>query len=119
MWRESAGWLASRDASLDPSIGRQRPTQDQRAADLRHTYRLLLTRGMRGTAVHSTDAETQVKLRQLTRVEPLGINVDVSVICRRTPLGKRRRPPSVHALRSSRSSSGSAVIHLPVAGSSS
>ena len=71
VWREDGGgaegWLASRDASFDPSINRRRLTADQLAAILQHTYRVLFTRGMRGTAVYSTDVETQAKLRDLLR----------------------------------------------------
>ena len=32
---------------------------------IRNTYKVLLTRGMVGTVVYSTDAETRAKLRQL------------------------------------------------------
>lgn len=67
VWREGEGWLASRDASFDPSINRRRLTAEQLAAILQHTYRVLLTRGMRGTALYSTDAETQEMLRRLLR----------------------------------------------------
>jgi DUF2075 family protein len=33
---------------------------------VRHVYKVLLTRGMVGTLIHSVDAETQVFLRSLT-----------------------------------------------------
>lgn len=32
---------------------------------IRNTYKVLLTRGMVGTVVYSTDPETQAKLREL------------------------------------------------------
>ncbi|MFD9219584.1 hypothetical protein ACFWDI_06030 [Streptomyces sp. NPDC060064] len=32
---------------------------------MRNTYKVLLTRGMIGTVIHSTDAETRAKLREL------------------------------------------------------
>lgn len=65
VWREDEGWIASKDASFDPSINRRRLTPEGLTAILQHTYRVLLTRGMKGTAVYSTDYETQEKLREL------------------------------------------------------
>jgi uncharacterized protein len=37
------------------------------SALIKNTYKVLLTRGMRGTVVYSTDAETQAFLEEMTR----------------------------------------------------
>ncbi len=65
VWREGHGWVASRDASHDRAIRRQRMDQDALRSLLFHTYRVLLTRGMKGTFVYSTDWETREMLRGL------------------------------------------------------
>jgi DUF2075 family protein len=65
VWREGVGWVGSRDASFDPSIRRRNLPQDILVALLQQTYRVLLTRGMKGTFVYSTDFETRQKLHQL------------------------------------------------------
>jgi DUF2075 family protein len=65
VWREGVGWVGSRDASFDPSIRRRKLPQDGLVALLQQTYRVLLTRGMKGTFVYSTDFETRQKLHQL------------------------------------------------------
>jgi len=57
--------LSSRDASRDPSIARRKLSQAELGRLLQHTYRVLLTRGMRGTYVYSTDFETREMLREL------------------------------------------------------
>jgi hypothetical protein len=64
VWRAGTGWVASRDASCDPSIARRRLAQKDLRALLHHTYRVLLTRGMKGTFVHSTDWETREMLKR-------------------------------------------------------
>ena len=65
VWREGIGWVANRDASQDPSIKRRRLEQAELRDLLHQTYRVLLTRGMKGTFVYSTDWETTRKLRSL------------------------------------------------------
>jgi DUF2075 family protein len=39
---------------------------------IRNTYKVLLTRGMVGTVVYSTDAETRAKLRELVAPDLVG-----------------------------------------------
>jgi hypothetical protein len=65
VWRDGVGWVASRDASADPAIKRTRFAEGALERLLQHTYRVLLTRGMRGTFVYSTDYETRELLRSL------------------------------------------------------
>jgi hypothetical protein len=65
VWRGESGWIADRQASLDPAILRKGLEPERVKELLRHTYRVLLTRGTRGTYVHSTDAETQAMLKSL------------------------------------------------------
>ena len=65
VWREGVGWVASRDASRDPVISRRKLSQDELVRLLQHTYRVLLTRGMKGTFIYSTDYETREFLRTL------------------------------------------------------
>jgi len=66
VWREGVGWVASRDASQDPSIKRRKLEQGELRDLLYQTYRVLLTRGMKGTFVYSTDWETRQKLHSVT-----------------------------------------------------
>ncbi len=63
VWRTDR-WVVDRSASKDPSFTKTTPDDD---VDLliRNTYKVLLTRGMVGTVVYSTDAETREKLRSL------------------------------------------------------
>jgi hypothetical protein len=65
VWREGTGWVASRDASRDPEIARRRLTREGLLDLLQHTYRVLMTRGMKGTFLYSTDWETGEMLRRL------------------------------------------------------
>ncbi|MEP7027125.1 MAG: DUF2075 domain-containing protein [Candidatus Eisenbacteria bacterium] len=65
VWRDGVGWVASRDASMDPMISRRKLSQADLLALLQQTYRVLLTRGMKGTFVYSTDWETQLMLTRL------------------------------------------------------
>ncbi len=44
-------------------------SQDDVKRLVRNTYKVLLTRGMVGTILYSTDAETQEKLRELSIVD--------------------------------------------------
>ncbi len=63
VWRGDR-WVADRTASKDPVF--KKSTSDADVDRLiRNTYKVLLTRGMIGTVVYSTDAETRQKLRQL------------------------------------------------------
>lgn len=58
--------VTDRSASKDPAL--QRQTTDEEADRLiRNTYKVLLTRGLRGTLFYSTDPETQRFLTSLTR----------------------------------------------------
>ena len=66
VWREGQGWVANRASSSDSAIFRRRHGPGALEALLAHTYRVLMTRGMRGTFVYSTDLETRAKLRSLT-----------------------------------------------------
>lgn len=63
--RRDGRWVARREFSQDPAV--------KKAADahfhnlIRNTYKVLLTRGMRGVCVHSTDPETQEYLEKMAR----------------------------------------------------
>ncbi|MDT0388052.1 DUF2075 domain-containing protein [Streptomyces dubilierae] len=73
VWRGDR-WVTDRTASKDPVFKRSTPDADVDRL-IRNTYKVLLTRGMVGTVVHSTDAETQDKLRELVgrpRLTPVG-----------------------------------------------
>ena len=63
VWR-SGRWVVDQAASRD-SAGVRRAGPQEAEALVRNTYKVLLTRGMVGTVVHSTDAETQDLLRGL------------------------------------------------------
>ncbi|RSO22689.1 ATP-binding protein [Streptomyces sp. WAC 06725] len=64
VWRTDR-WVVDRTASKDPVFKRATPdTEVDRL--IRNTYKVLLTRGMVGTVIYSTDAETRAKLRELT-----------------------------------------------------
>lgn len=58
--------VSRRDHSKDPAF-RSRKTVDEYEADrlIRNTYKVLLTRGMRGTVIYATDDETRAFLRDL------------------------------------------------------
>ncbi|WP_370256981.1 DNA/RNA helicase domain-containing protein [Streptomyces sp. V4I8] len=63
LWRTDR-WIVDRSASKDPSF--TKATSDEDIDRLvRNTYKVLLTRGMVGTILYSTDAETREKLRSL------------------------------------------------------
>ncbi|MDQ1645373.1 MAG: uncharacterized protein QOJ50_1557, partial [Cryptosporangiaceae bacterium] len=55
--RRGNAWVTRRDKSHDPAVKRAGDTQF--GALIRNTYKVLLTRGMRGVILYSTDAETQ------------------------------------------------------------
>jgi hypothetical protein len=67
VWRGDR-WVTDRTASKDPVFKRSTPDADVDRL-IRNTYKVLLTRGMVGTVVYSTDPETQEKLRELIGVE--------------------------------------------------
>jgi len=61
VWRTD-GWKASGAASKDTVVRRAAGEFD---VLVRNTYKVLLTRGMAGTVLYSTDPETQEKFREL------------------------------------------------------
>ena len=63
VWRGDR-WVAQRDRNRDPDF-RGRTSVDDATFDrlVRHVYKVLLTRGMVGTLIYSTDAETRAMLR--------------------------------------------------------
>lgn len=63
VWRTDR-WVVDRSASKDPSFTKATPDEDVDRL-VRNTYKVLLTRGMIGTIVYSTDPETREKLRSL------------------------------------------------------
>ncbi|MFE3070566.1 DNA/RNA helicase domain-containing protein [Streptomyces sp. NPDC059247] len=69
VWRTDH-WVVDRTASKDPSFTKATPdAQIDRL--IRNTYKVLLTRGMVGTILYSTDAETREKLRSLIPPAPV------------------------------------------------
>ncbi len=64
VWRGER-WVARPEFSHDSQVKRGSATEFDRA--VRNTYKVLLTRGMRGSTVLSTDAETQELLESLVR----------------------------------------------------
>ena len=62
VWRTDR-WVARPERSFDTAV--KRGTRDQFDGAVRNTYKVLLTRGMLGTLVYSTDPETQDLLRSL------------------------------------------------------
>lgn len=62
VWRQDR-WVVQRAASKDPGLRGVDDAQADRL--LRNVYKVLLTRGMVGTVIHSVDAETQQRLRAL------------------------------------------------------
>lgn len=63
VWRTDR-WVVDRAASKDPSFTKATP-DDHIDRLVRNTYKVLLTRGMVGTIIYSTDPETRDKLRSL------------------------------------------------------
>lgn len=65
VWRDG-GWIARRDASRDPDLRSLKKVSDHEFGRLvRNVYKVLLTRGMIGTVIYSTDPETRALLRSL------------------------------------------------------
>lgn len=54
---DEGGWVAQKAASADPAVKRAAP--DQFAQLIKNTYRVLLTRGMKGCYVYFCDEETR------------------------------------------------------------
>ncbi|MFJ3304095.1 DNA/RNA helicase domain-containing protein [Streptomyces sp. NPDC086549] len=68
VWRGDR-WITDRTQSKDPVF--KKSTSDADVDRLiRNTYKVLLTRGMIGTIVYSTDPETRNKLRELAGSQP-------------------------------------------------
>ncbi|MFR9673325.1 DNA/RNA helicase domain-containing protein [Streptomyces sp. TR02-1] len=63
VWRTDR-WVVDRTASKDP-VFTKATTDDEIDRLIRNTYKVLLTRGMVGTILYSTDQETRDKLRSL------------------------------------------------------
>ncbi|MFI2242148.1 DNA/RNA helicase domain-containing protein [Streptomyces chrestomyceticus] len=66
VWRKDR-WVTDRTASKDP-VFKKSTSDDDVDRLIRNTYKVLLTRGMVGTVVYSTDQETRDKLRELAGV---------------------------------------------------
>jgi len=65
VWRSSA-WVSRREFNRDPDFrSRKAATDEEFDRLIRHVYKVLLTRGMVGTLIYSTDAETRAFLRSL------------------------------------------------------
>jgi hypothetical protein len=63
VWRTDH-WVVDRSASKDPIFTKATPDSEINRL-IRNTYKVLLTRGMVGTIIYSTDQETRDKLRSL------------------------------------------------------
>ncbi|MFD0000235.1 DNA/RNA helicase domain-containing protein [Nocardia sp. NPDC127526] len=63
--RRGDRWVARRECSHDPAV--KKAEEAHFGALIRNTYKVLLTRGMEGTCVYSTDPETQEFLEKMTR----------------------------------------------------
>lgn len=65
VWRDGR-FVVQRDQNKDPSLKSKKNLTDPRFGLLiRNTYKVLLTRGMAGTVLYSTDEETREALRRL------------------------------------------------------
>ena len=65
VWRQDR-WVAVRSANRDPDFRNTKKVSDQEFdALVRNVYKVLLSRGMRGTLLYSTDPETQSFLEGL------------------------------------------------------
>jgi hypothetical protein len=65
VWR-NGGWVAQPKASHDSAVKRAAPEEFEKA--IRNTYKVLLTRGLRGALLYSADEETQAMFRSLAPV---------------------------------------------------
>ncbi len=65
VWR-SGSWVSRREFNKDPDFRSRKAVSDEDFDRLvRHVYKVLLTRGMVGTLIYSTDNETRAFLRSL------------------------------------------------------
>lgn len=65
VWRDE-GWVMVRSANRDPDFRNgTRVSYDEFRRLVRNVYKVLLTRGMVGTVIYSTDAETRAALSRL------------------------------------------------------
>ena len=62
VWRDG-GWVAQPEHSRDNQVRNAPLPEFERA--IKNTYKVLLTRGMRGTYLYSTDSETQALFDRL------------------------------------------------------
>lgn len=66
VWRTDR-WVARRDDNKDPAFRSRNQVSDEQFDSLvRNVYKVLLTRGMVGTILYSTDSETRAFLEELT-----------------------------------------------------
>ena len=70
VWRQAAdvgrgAWVVRRAESRDGELTKKSVTDAQFERLTRNTYKVLLTRGMVGTLIYSTDEETREFLRSL------------------------------------------------------
>jgi hypothetical protein len=72
--RRGGRWVTDRTASKDPALNRAAGGADVDRL-IRNTYKVLLTRGMVGTVVYSTDPETRARLRELIPGRAAGLTV--------------------------------------------
>ncbi len=73
MVRRGDRWVFDRDANKDPDFkNRTKVSDEQFAQSVRNIYKVLLTRGMQGTVLYSTDAETNDFLKQLIPAQRSG-----------------------------------------------
>ena len=67
VWRDNR-WVSVRAANRDPDFKNRTKVSDVDFDRLvRNVYKVLLTRGMRGVMLHSTDSETQARLSALAQ----------------------------------------------------
>jgi hypothetical protein len=69
IWRDD-GWVAVRGASKDPDLRGLKVSDHEFGRLIRNVYKVLLTRGMIGTILYSTDPETRARLRSLVPDHP-------------------------------------------------
>ncbi|RIV41520.1 DUF2075 domain-containing protein [Micromonospora radicis] len=75
--------VVRREKSRDPALRSRNAVSDEEAERLiRNTYKVLLTRGMRGTIIYSTDAQTRDFLAELVKPRPRGHGGGSGSVCR-------------------------------------
>jgi DUF2075 family protein len=68
VWRDGNGWVGRPEYSKDSVVTRRAKSSDYTFTDLvKHTYRVLLTRGLRGCYVYFADDETRQYVASKTR----------------------------------------------------